>query len=116
MEICGKNHMYERPVLILRKYGKLFVCLPLTSKIPKYSQFYYELSYENDCLKSTIHSYVILSSPMTYDVLRLSRKIRRLHDTTFNAIKQRSQGIVYKNDPPKKVVSGAKIAISDKIL
>ena len=89
-EICGKNANFERPVLILRKSKRLFVCLSLTSQIPKNPQLYYDISYFDSVSNIQINSYVALTAPMTYDVLRLSRKVRKLRDIHFLEIKEKA--------------------------
>jgi len=86
-EICGKNDYFERPVLVIRKSGRHFIALPLTSEKPNNSAFYYDISYTFDLQK--VESYVLTTNPKSYDVLRLSRKIRRLNDEQFTQIKQK---------------------------
>jgi mRNA interferase MazF len=86
-EICGKNDHFERPVLVIRKSGRHFVALPLTSERPNNPAFYYDISYTFD--RQKVESYVLTTNPKSFDVLRLSRKIRRLNDEQFAQIKQK---------------------------
>lgn len=87
-EICGKNADYERPVLIMRKYGEKFVCLPLTSKKPKNKKIYEELTHTfNDGTK--LISYVLIGQPLTLDVRRLQRRVKKLPPDLYNNINKR---------------------------
>lgn len=83
-EICGKNKDFERPVLIIRKSKRHYICLPLTSQKPTNLNFYHDISYQytdkNNNTSTIISSFVILSNPMSLDVLRLSRKVKRIKD------------------------------------
>lgn len=88
-EISGKNADYERPVLVVRKSGRHFIGLPLTSQKPKNPYFYYDISYQYN--QEKVESYVLTTNPKSFDVLRLLRKIRRLNDTEFEKVKQKSQ-------------------------
>lgn len=81
IEICGKNHQYERPVLVIRKSGKNFICLPLTSKRHPNSNFYYDVSFSYN--SKQVESYIMITNPKSYDVIRLIRKVRRLPDEDF---------------------------------
>jgi mRNA interferase MazF len=84
-EICGKNQDFERPVLVVRKSGRHFVGLPLTSEKPNNPLFYYDISYKFN--QKEIKSYILTANPKSFDVLRLSRKVRRLNDSDFEKIK-----------------------------
>jgi len=86
-EICGKNEYFERPIIVIRKSGRHFVGLPLTSEKPNNPAFYYDVSYTFDQIKT--ESYILTTNPKSYDVLRLSRKIRRLNDKEFSQVKQK---------------------------
>jgi mRNA interferase MazF len=86
-EICGKNDNFERPVLIIHKSGRHFIALPLTSQKPNNQFFYYDISYTFD--QKNVESYVLTNQPKSFDVLRLSRKVRRLNDIEFEKVKQK---------------------------
>jgi mRNA interferase MazF len=102
-EICGKNNSFERPVLIIRKSKNHFVCLPLTSSIPNNPEFYFDISFFDTDSSARIDSFVVLTTPMTLDAKRLSRKIRRIRDGKFVEIKNKLCNYLknVKNDPPK---------------
>lgn len=78
----GKHDKYERPVLVLRKFGPgaLWV-LPLTSK-NKVDRFYYRFSSSH-----RIYS-IILSQLRLISSKRLSRKIRTLSWREFKEVVQ----------------------------
>ena len=92
-EICGKNKDFERPVLIIRKSKRHYICLPLTSQKPLNMDFYYDISYqyfdEIKNISTKISSFVILSTPLSLDVLRLSRKVKRLPDQELKIIREK---------------------------
>ncbi len=90
-EICGKNTEYERPVLIIKKSGRGFVCLPLTSKKPKNPDFYFDISYTDPVNNDFIESYVLITNFVTYDVNRLQRRIRKLNNFEFNHILKKAK-------------------------
>ena len=88
-EICGKNKYFDRPVLILRKSGRSFICLPLTSKKSTNKNFQFDNSYEwNNCVT---RSFVYFASPKCFDILRLRRRIKRLSDDDFIRIRNLSK-------------------------
>jgi malate dehydrogenase (oxaloacetate-decarboxylating) len=95
-EIDGKNDMYERPVLILKKHNKDIVSiLPLTSsKTSSYHNF--NIFYKG------VESSVVLTQLKTVDMKRLSRKIGRLAKDTFSQIQNRVYMDVYKYETPHK--------------
>lgn len=90
-EICGKNKDYERPVLIIKKNKRYYTCLPLTSQKPSNMDFYHDISYQyfdkNKNSVINISSFVILSNPLSLDVVRLSRKVKRLPDNELKIIR-----------------------------
>jgi len=98
-EICGKNDHFERPVLIIRKSGRHFVALPLTSEKPNNPAFYYDISYENKD-KFIVESYILLN-PLSLDVLRLQRKIKILSSHKFQeTLEKLNSFLIPKNDSP----------------
>lgn len=91
VEICGKHTMFERPVLIIKKSGRQFICLPLTSQKPKNEAFYFDISFIDPERKNKVESYVIITSLLTLDVNRLQRKIRKLNPADFEEIVKKSK-------------------------
>ncbi len=96
VEICGKNQEFERPVLILRKSGRQFICLPLTSKKPKNPDFYFDISYTNPITNEFVESYVLVTSPITCDVNRLQRKVRKISPQDYEAILNSLTKVLFK--------------------
>jgi len=80
----GKNEMFERPVLILRKFNKYILwALPLT-RSKKGGDFYYRITQgeEDD-------SVVILSQIRLISSKRLLRKMRMMKQAEFEEIKNK---------------------------
>lgn len=91
VEVCGKHTMFERPILVLKKSGRQFICLPLTSQKPRNEDFYYDISFKDPNNGVFVESYVIITTLLTLDVNRLQRKIRKLQPDTFNSILKKSK-------------------------
>jgi hypothetical protein len=79
--------------LIIRKSKRHFVGLPLTSQTPSNLDFYEDISYtftnKINGKVTQISSFVILTNPLSLEVLRLSRKLRRLRDDDLINIRTR---------------------------
>ncbi len=83
----GKNTLFERPVLILRKYSsKLFFGLPMTSNVKK-TRFYFPVNVDG------IGRSVMLSQGRTLSSYRLQRRIYKLNDNTFAGIEKAYIGL-----------------------
>lgn len=79
-ELCGKNEVFERPILVIKVFNKnTLKIIPLTSK-EKHGKYYFELHF-ND-----IRSFASLSQIKTISTKRLSRKIGRLDQNQFNEL------------------------------
>jgi len=91
-ELSGHNTDFERPVLILKKIGRKFICYPLTSKKPKNDIFYYDISHNSQ--HGRVESYVLINNPLTLDVARLQRRIRILKSRKFQKILQKGQNFI----------------------
>lgn len=73
----GKNNLFERPVLVFRKFNKdLFLGFPMTSK-KKEGKYYFSLS-----LHGTERS-VILSQIRVLSAKRLIRRLGKISDKQF---------------------------------
>lgn len=84
----GKHDMFERPVLILKKFNNdLCWILPLTSKNKK-GLYYYQCEYKGR--KSTI----ILSQLKLISGKRLIRKMGVLSEEEFNNIRNRVKNLL----------------------
>jgi len=79
----GKNHLYHRPILIVKKFNaRIFWGLPLTSQI-KNERNYFLVTFKDK------HQNVMLSHLRLYDTRRLhGLSWGRLPDDQFNAIKK----------------------------
>ena len=76
-ETCGKNELFERPVLVLRVYNlQSILVAPLTSR-PKDDSFHKKIRYENT------DGWVILSHARTISPKRLQRKLTRLDEDQY---------------------------------
>ncbi len=93
----GKHQQFERPVLILRKFGaETVVILPLTTKI-KRNRFHYIFEYDG------VEFGVILSQIRLISTRRLSRRIRKIGKGLFNDISMALYDLLFNktNDPPR---------------
>jgi mRNA-degrading endonuclease toxin of MazEF toxin-antitoxin module len=79
----GKNKMFERPALLVKKFNKSIVwVLPSTSQ-DKTGKYYYQFEYENKKYS------FILTQLRTISSERLLRRIRVFPDEDFNNVKIR---------------------------
>jgi mRNA interferase MazF len=82
-EFCGKNNLYERPILVLKIYNVDTVkILPLTSKF-KEGKYFIPVTY------GEITSYGSLSQVKTISTKRLSRKVGRIERVNFALVLQK---------------------------
>jgi len=79
-EMDGKNEQFERPVMILRKFGKeQFLGVPLTSR-EKEGVFYVPVTYGENVGTACI------SQARVFSVKRLLRKIGRVKKSDFESL------------------------------
>ncbi len=84
----GKNDLYERPVLVVRKFNaKLAWVLPMTSK-EKIGIYYHGLEYQGNLYS------VILSQLRLVSVKRFRRLVRKISPAQLQAIKQKLGGLL----------------------
>jgi mRNA interferase MazF len=84
----GKNELFERPILIIRKFNNnIFLAIPLTSS-KKDNKYYHQ--YE---LNEKIYS-GILSQIRLLDSKRLSRKIGMIRESDFSIIIKKIRDIL----------------------
>lgn len=77
----GKNSLFERPVLILKKFNRQIVLVvPLTTK-PKPNRYYFQLQHGHE------PSAVILSQLRLISTKRLTRRIKIIGKKQFEEIK-----------------------------
>ena len=85
----GKNNAYERPVLVLRKYGKeLFFGIPL-STVQKEGIFYLNFQTELGMKYS-----VLLSQAKVFSSRRLLRKVSKLSRGKIKRIKYELSNLI----------------------
>lgn len=79
-EICGKNNIFERPVLVLKIFTKdLILIAPLTTQ-KKETKNHIEIKFDDKI------SFVMLEHLKTISTKRLSRKIRKINKEEFDKI------------------------------
>lgn len=76
----GKNELFERPVLILKKFNRdMILVIPLSSKV-KDNKYYINFSYNNEESSALISQIKLISTK------RLLRKIRKMDSKTYKEI------------------------------
>lgn len=81
----GKNKMFERPILILKKFNKhLILIIPLSSKVKKDKFYYYKFISNGEKFVSAMICQIRLISSK-----RLIRKMGNINNQDFNEIKRR---------------------------
>ena len=84
----GKNILFERPVLVLKKFSRrTLIVLPLTTKGKLGSVFYHKLVTKEE-------SYVIISQVRLISTKRLLRKMYRMGRTEFGVIKDKVSKLI----------------------
>lgn len=82
-ESCGKNHLFERPVLILKVLNtRLFLIAPLTTKNKKILN-HIQIPFTDK------QSFLMIEQIKTISSKRLTRKIDRLNKKTLIELKQK---------------------------
>jgi mRNA interferase MazF len=87
-EIYGKHNSFERPLLILKVFGReLALVIPLSSQKKK-------SAYKIKVLINERYSYAVLSQARSISTKRLSRRIGLLDVETFEKIRDKYKTIV----------------------
>ena len=77
----GKNELFERPVLVVRKFNKnIALVVPMTTVV-KYNRFHHVVLYEN------MYYSLILSQIRLTSIKRFQRYIRKLSPYQFALVK-----------------------------
>lgn len=85
----GKNDLFERPVLVVRKFSKnAAIVFPLTTKGKNGSIFYHKLV-------SSDNSYVILSQIRLISTKRLLRNMYKLGRGEFDIIRSKAKNLIF---------------------
>jgi mRNA interferase MazF len=97
----GKNDEYERPVLVLRKFGQnIFWAIPMTSKEInsnyrmkiKYKEYYRNIT--GDLLEEEKEGNLILNQLRTISNKRLIRKMGVIAEADFDVVRDRVKSII----------------------
>ncbi|MDP2090711.1 MAG: type II toxin-antitoxin system PemK/MazF family toxin [Candidatus Gracilibacteria bacterium] len=83
-ESIGKGDKYERPVLVLKKLGQIYLCITMTTKGKDNNIFYYKLN--NNYFNKK--SYLTLSQGKCIDGKRFIKKIGELSHRDLFLIKK----------------------------
>lgn len=84
VEQDGKNDLYERPVLIVRKFNhRHFMGVPLTTQLKDYP-FRHNIFYRNPAEGRVREGQALLSQMRSYDASRLTRQIAKLGTGQFD--------------------------------
>jgi len=83
----GKNKLYNRPVVVLRKFNKqLFLGVPLSTAGP--GPYRHPFSFKNR------QQYALISHLRLYDARRFGRRMGELPEATFNELKTEVRGLL----------------------
>lgn len=94
VEADGKSDLFQRPVLIWRKFNReMFWALPVTSKVKNGKPFYFPLE-----IHGQIHT-VVLSQLRVLSTRRLIRRLGKLSDTQFALLNKAMAEFLQKTDP-----------------
>jgi mRNA interferase MazF len=78
----GKNDLFERPVLVIKKFNRNIVLIvPLTTKI-KENRYHFQFTYEETAFSAILSQIKLLSTK------RFTRKIRKINPNLFDSIKE----------------------------
>ena len=87
----GKNELFERTILVIKKFNnKIAWVLPMTTK-DKEGEYYYKIKYDGRAFN------VILSQLRLTSVKRFHRLVRKISPKQFNEIKERLIGFLSEN-------------------
>ncbi|MAL64709.1 MAG: hypothetical protein CMF94_01260 [Candidatus Marinimicrobia bacterium] len=84
IEQDGKNRLYERPVLVVRKFNnRHFLGVPLTTQLKEFP-FRPSVFYRNS--GDLKEGQALISQMRSYDAMRLTRHIAKLGKDQFNGV------------------------------
>jgi len=94
VEEDGKHALFERPVLVFRKFGeRMFWGLPLTSKIKKDKHFYFMFSLHQKSQTALLSQMRVMSSK------RLIRRLGKISDAQLVALNKAITRFITETDP-----------------
>ena len=77
----GKNVLFERPILVLKKFNRnIVLTVPLTTRL-KDNKYYFPFEHQG------VRFAVVLSQLRLISTKRLTRRVRRIDHTLFAAIR-----------------------------
>jgi mRNA interferase MazF len=80
----GKNQLFERPVLVVRRFNKsVFWGVPLSTKVKPKNPHYLQLRHDNQDYSA------IISQLRLYDSKRLQRKMYKISKEEFKKVTER---------------------------
>ena len=86
VEQDGKNRLYERPVLVVRKFNhRHFMGIPLTTQLKDFP-FRHTIYYRNKEEGRVREGQALLSQMRSYDAIRLTRYVAKLGTKQFNSL------------------------------
>ncbi len=86
IEQDGKNRLYERPVLVVRKFNnRHFLGVPLTTQLKGFP-FRPSVFYRNPGEGRVREGQALISQMRSYDAMRLTRHIAKLGKDQFNGV------------------------------
>ena len=86
IEQDGKNDLYERPVLVVRKFNRRhFLGVPLSSQLKDFPHFH-SVHYKGPSDREAKERKAILSQIRSYDSVRLTRFVARLGSKQFDEL------------------------------
>lgn len=92
----GKNELFSRPVLVVRKFNKhIFLGVPLTTKIKEHHRFYHKIYFQEN-----IQS-VMLSQIRVWESKRLTKLKGKLSQDQFSNLRNLLGEIIKGNYPNK---------------
>lgn len=90
----GKSDLFSRPVLIIRKFNnRIFLGVPLTSKIKNHHKFYYKIHFKDK------EQSVMLSQIRVWESRRLTKMKGKLSKIQFKEIRELISKIVLGDYP-----------------
>ncbi len=84
----GKNQLFNRPILVVRKFNNnLFLAIPLSSKI-KENKYYHQIHLQGK------EGSVLLSQIRVLESKRLNHKIATITKEQFEQVRERIKGVI----------------------
>lgn len=94
VEADGKHQLFQRPVLVFRKFNKeMFWGLPLTSKVKVEKLFYFPITFHDQTQIAILSQMRLLSSK------RLIRRLVKLSDSQFKVLNEAMEFFLKQTDP-----------------